>query len=270
MTEVKEVATPPTGEAVKPVAEVQTEVKNEQPAEQKPEAKGETPAEGEKAQQTIAEVLEPEAKVEKPKAPETVGLDKYLKEKDKRKALENELAELRQKHQDGATDKEVSDDINEIAEEYDIDPKFLTGIVKAVETRVRSEYDEKLKPLTEEKERTRQATAFQTSFETALANVPEYKNVVDMETIRQLSMLRDSSGKLVNGTKTIEQLIEQTYANALGGKRTFETTTPRGGQEPAEIDFAKAQKNTEYFKEIMANPTLKRKYNEGLEKRLKL
>jgi len=92
--------------------------------------------------------------------------------------------------------------------------------------------------------------------------MPEYENLVNREVIKVLSL--DPK----NANKTFAQLIEETYGKAITGKRTIETTKPGGGKEPTEIDFDKALKDTEYFKEIMSNPTLKKKYNDSISSRV--
>jgi hypothetical protein len=67
-----------------------------------------------------------------------------------------------------------------------------------------------------------------------------------------------------NSNKTISQLIEETYGNALPGKRSIEQNKPGGSKESGEIDFDRAKKDGSYFKEIMADPGLKKKYNDNL------
>jgi len=58
------------------------------------------------------------------------------------------------------------------------------------------------------------------------------------------------------------QILEEAYGNAITGKRTIETTKPGGGKEPTEVDYHRAQTDSEYFKQIMDSPNLKKKYNE--------
>jgi len=201
--------------------------------------------------------------------PQTVGLDKYLDTKRELKEAQAKIKELSD-NKGNKSNSELSQDINELANEYNIDPDFMAKLVNGVKGEVKSEYDSKLKPILEKEEKAQFKVTFDQKYNLALENMPEYKTVVNPQVIETLFLLRDSSGKLVNGNKTIEQLIEDTYSNAIGGKRTLETTTPRGGKEPTEIDFNKASTNAEYFKEIMANPTLKAKYNKNIEDRLNL
>jgi len=71
-----------------------------------------------------------------------------------------------------------------------------------------------------------------------------------------------------NKDKTFSALLEEAYGSALGGKRTIETTTPRGGADNTKVDAERAQKDPEYRKEVFANPDLKKQYNESLTDRL--
>jgi hypothetical protein len=228
-----------------------------------PEVEEKTPTEPtEQKEQTIGEVLE--TKPEEPKEKPTIGLDKFLEIKKENKQLAKALKDLEAKLDTGATSEEISDDLNDLAEEFDVDKKFLSKLEKKIESRLESKFESKLKPLTEEKTIKRIDEAFKTHFTKALEEMPEYTNIVNPDVIKQLSL------NPANSKKTFQQLIEETYGNALGGKRTIETSQPRGGKEPTEIDFERARKDTAYFNEVMSNPTLKAKYNSSIESRLNL
>lgn len=233
----------------------------------------------EAVQDTTAQETAPEIKQEtindivaEPKeAPkETVGLDKYMQEKKTRQAFEKKVADLEAQIAAGATREEISSDVNDIANEYNIDPTFLATLTKSIESKLEGKIQDKLKPITEEKERAKFEVTFNERLTNAIENMPEYEKVINPTVIKQLFLLRDENGKLVNGNISLEQLIENTYANAIGGKRTMESGKPTGRQEPAEIDFDKAKRDTTYFSEIMSNPTLKAKYNSSIERRLNL
>ncbi len=215
---------------------------------------------------TIADLIG-QTEVEEPKEePKTVGLDKFLEEKKARKALEKEVKDLKKLVEEGGTKQEVDASIESIAEEYpDVDPKFLSKLAQAIEAKTNKSVDDKIsskiKPIEEKDKMKEVKTAFSKGFGEALKEMPEYQNIVNEDVIFKLSLLRE------NGNKTFAQLIEETYSNALGGKRTMETTTPRGGKEPESLDFDKARSNTEYFKEVMNNPKLKAEYNDKMIKR---
>lgn len=215
----------------------------------------------EQKEQTIGEVLETEPKKEeKP----TVGLDKFLELKKENKELNKRLKEIEKNIEKGATSDDISDDLSELAEEFDVDPKFLSKLEKTIRTKSEKELESRIKPLTEKEAKAEIDKRFNTHFEKTIAEMPEYAKIVNPEVIKQLSL------NPANGKKTFAQLIEETYGNAIGGKSTIETVKPTGRNEPEAIDFDRAKRDTNYFREIMANPSLKAKYNDSIEQRLKL
>jgi len=215
-----------------------------------------------KQQDTINDI------VQEPAPKETVGLDKYMHEKKSRQAVEKRLAELEAQMASGATRDEIYADVDSIANEYNVDPDFLAKLTKQIESGLDSKIQDKLRPITEEKEKAKFDVTFNERLSNALEQMPEYSKVINPEVIKQLFLLRDNNGKLVHGNISLEQLIENTYVNAIGGKRTLESAQPRGRQEPTDIDTARMQTDGTYYKEVMSNPTLKAKYNSGLADRL--
>jgi hypothetical protein len=97
---------------------------------------------------------------------------------------------------------------------------------------------------------------------TALENAPEYKEVVNVEVIKALAF------NPANANKTYKQLIEEAYGNAVTGRRTIETTTPRGGAKDTKVDMRRAQSDSAYRHEVLADPELRKQYNEGLTDRV--
>lgn len=245
---------------------VETEKKPEgdAPADTKPE---EGKDEGEK---TVGEIIEAKKPSEK-KEPETVGLDKFLEEKKARKAAEKKLKELESRLDDGEKlDADtISDEIVAIGEEFEVDPKFLSKLTKALTKKAAAEADAKvtdrLKPLEEKDREERLDKTFKTHFDAALEKFPpELAKIVKPDVIKTLSL--DPR----NSKKTFSDLIEETYGHVVPGKRSIEKTTPGGGKEPEPIDFDKARRDPAYFREIMADPKRKKAYNEGIEHRIGL
>lgn len=228
-----------------------------------PEVEEKTPTEPtEQKEQTIGEVLQ--TKTEESKEKPTIGLDKFLEIKKENKQLAKAIKDLEAKLESGATSEEISDEVDDLADEFNVDKTFLSKLEKRIESRMESKMESKLKPLAEENTAKRIDEAFTKHFSKAIEDMPEYANVVNPNVIKQLSL------NPANGKKTFQELIEETYGNALGGKRTIETSQPRGGKEPTEVDFDRAKRDTEYYKEVMSNPTLKAKYNNNLASRLNL
>lgn len=207
-------------------------------------------------EQTIGDVLETK---EEPKP--TVGLDKFLEIKKENKQLAKALKELESKIASGASSDEVSDDLNDLAEEFDVDKTFLSKLEKKIESRIESKFESKLRPLAEEKKAERIDKLFNEHFTKTIDEMPEYANIVNPAVIKQLSLNPD------NSKKTFAQLIEETYGGALGGKRTIESSKPTGRNEPEKLDFERARKDTNYFNEVLKNPELKREYNKAMTSR---
>lgn len=208
--------------------------------------------------QTISEMLGD--KPEKVEDPKTIGLDKFLHEKKERKALEKEVKDLRKLIEEGGNKEEISESLSELSEEYpDVDPKFLQKLAKTIKAETEKGFEEKLsskfKPIEEKERGEKLKTVFNKNYTEAIETMPEYKKVVNENVIFKLSLLPE------NGDKTFVELIEETYSNALGGKRTLNTTTPGGGKEPEPLDVARAARDGEYFKQVMADPKLKEAYN---------
>lgn len=227
--------------------------------------------EEEKKEPTIKEALGT-AKTE-PKGKENLIPEAaFLEEKKGRKEAERKLKELEESIKAGATKEEISEDLDALAEEYGIDKDFLKKFEKATTAKAKAAAKKELEdeaaarraPVEEKEKQDRIDTAFKKGFGAAMEKFPELKGIVKEGVIKTLSL------DPANADKTFSQLIEETYGDARSGKRTIENPTPRGGKEPGEIDFDKARKNTEYFKEIMADPELKKKYNAGIEKRINL
>lgn len=208
---------------------------------------------------TIGETLNPNPAPVVEKQPNTVPESAFLNEKKSRKDAERRVKELEDLIRDGGTRKEVSASVKSIAEKYEIDPTFLEeygqSIYNEIESKLRAEVDSKFKPL-EEKERQKEIdNKFDVHYTKAINSMPEFKEVVNPSVIKALSLLPQ------NANKTFSQLIEETYGSAITGKRTLPVTTPGGGKEPAPLDYARANSDKAYFKEVMADPKLKAEYN---------
>lgn len=209
----------------------------------------------EEVQQTIEEMSDvPEKRV--------VDEHVFVAEKKARKAAEKELKALRESIENGASAQDVYDDISDISEEYDIDPQFLKKFASTIKAQTERDLETKLSSKLSEKERVEKFDKnFENAFNKALERGPEFSSIANMEVIKQLARLPQ------NSRKTVSQLLEETYGNALTGKRTIETTQPAGGKDPEPLDFDKAQKDIEYFNKVMADPKRKAQYNELMLKK---
>jgi hypothetical protein len=215
--------------------------------------------EAEEQEATVEEALQVE---ETPKEPDTVGLDKFLDVKKKNKELKRELEDLKSRIDDGASKREVSADIRALADEHNVDPEFLERFAEAVRHKTEEVVEAKLKPLTEREALNRREQLFQQHLDATLKEMPEYKDVINVNILKQLAF------NPANAKMTFKQLLEATYGNVVGTERkTIETATPRGGAKSQPLDYDKAQGDTAYFNEIMGDPDLKRQYNEEMLRR---
>ncbi len=223
-----------------------------------PEPAAPAPAEPAKSEPTVAEMMGQ-------KKVENVPIARLNKEIQRKKELEKEVQDLRDKLASGnTTEAQVSTDLKALAEEHNIDPTFLDKLAKTIKAQAESDMEEKLRPLTERDAKDTRDKAFNEHFSKTLEAMPEFKGVVNPSVIKQMAMNPE------NSEKTFSQLIEEAYGNTIQGKRTMETNVPRGGGRPEGLDVARATKDSEYFKEVMANPELRRQYNEGITSRVKL
>lgn len=219
--------------------------------------------------QQIAEEVAPTGD-KKPEGEDKVPLATFLDVKKDAKRLEKQVAELQAQISSGDfSKKEVSASIEAMAEKFDVDPAFMSEFRQTILAEVTAEAEKKageiLKPILErdadltKKEREAQIEkAFRKHYGEALERMPEFNEIADADTIKALSLLPQ------NANKTFAQLIEDTYGKAIVGKRTIEPTKPNGGKEPTSLDFEKARADTEYFKQVMANPQLKAEYNKKM------
>ena len=229
-------------------------------------SEAEAPIEEAKQDQVLGDVLQTAPKKET--EVKTVGLDKFLDIKKQNKELKREMERLQERIENGESTFDVSEDIESIAEEFNVDKRFLNKLEKSIrssmDTELETKVSERMKPLEQERKQKDMDKIFEGIYGQALERMPEYANVIDKDTVRSLATLKE------NATLSLPQLIEKMYGKSISGRKTVETTTPRGGKESQEIDYNLAVKDPTYFKEIMADPNLKKKYNDNLEARLSL
>jgi hypothetical protein len=200
------------------------------------------------------------------KKPEAVPLSKFLDVKKEKKELEAKVRDLQEQVRSGADKREVNAELKDIADKYDVDPKFLSELSDIIYSKAKGDVEEqlnsKLKPLEARDKEEKINKAFEQHYQNAISVIPEYEAVVNKDVIKTLSLLP------ANSKKTFQQIIEETYGNSVTGKKTMEKSTPRGGKT-AELDSSRL-KDPSYYKEVMSNPELKKEYNKGLVDRINL
>ena len=241
-------------------------------------------AAAEQAKQTEAAKLEAEAKA-KADAEKNNTVGKLFNKGEKKearvvpeavlietkKALKEAQATIEEMKSSGATKKEINASLKEIAEKYEVDEDFVNDIASAVKSDTDKELDEKissrLKPIEEKERREQTSKMFKDAYKTALENLgEEYKKVASEATIQALA--REASSDPDRKDLTIEQILRETYGHLIKGtKKSVENIRPKDGANQTAIDFDRAKTDTEYYKEIMADPQLKAEYNKDLHKR---
>ena len=232
------------------------EKENITPAEEvtQPEVQPEVTPETE--QETIGDAID-----DKPTIPNQIPYDRFKEVNDKNKALEAKLEQLQSKATDeGMSKGAISKDLQSLASEYDVDANFVTAMASIIKAEAQAGVEAKLKPLTDRETAQKVDIAIKRGYDKAIANLPDYADVVNEDIITQLAKLPQ------NKNKTFKQLIEDTYASSLKGRATIESTNPGGGNEPEPLDFVKAKQDGAYFAKIMANPKLKAEYNANMLK----
>lgn len=225
------------------------------------EAVAETKVEAKK-EETISEILgtQEEPKKEVKMVPEAVLLD-----------VKRELKELKKSIKEGTSEKkEVNATLKDLADKYSLDSEFLSDLKESLMADLKgseskSEVEEKLTSklqALEDKERLEKIdAAFQKGLGKALEQAPEYEKIVNKEVIKALSL--DPR----NANKTINQLIDEAYGHLVVGKRTIEPANGSSRNDNT-IDMDKVNTDKEYLKKVLADPVLKKQYNEGLVNRL--
>lgn len=208
--------------------------------------------------ETIGEALNPTQKKD-----DSVPLSTFLEMKKENKELARQMKDLKKSIEQGASRKEVSTDLQALSEKHGVDADFLQEFAETVRAQSQAEVEEKLKPLKEGERAKKIDEAFSTHFQKAMAQVPEFEGIVNRDVIKTLSL------NPANANKTFIQIIEESYGHLVQGKRTLDTATTRAGKNDSlDVDMDRAKKDSTYFNDVMANPTLKKKYNDTLTDRL--
>jgi hypothetical protein len=233
---------------------VPAEESKETPVESQPEEKELTAGEVFANEEVPAPVKEPKM------VPEAVLIE-YKKDA---KDLKKQVEELKDIIKSGQSRGQVSEDVRQLADEFGITEDAVESLIKKVGEITNKDVEEKLRPL-QEKERAMNADkTFNEHFEKLMESMPEYKDIANRDIIKTLSL--DPR----NSNKSFGKIIEEAYGHLVVGKKTLETTQARGGNSDAPIDFQRAVKDVEYYKELMSNPELKKKYNEHMLSNLKI
>lgn len=226
------------------------------------------PTDGSSPEETVTpteetlESLNPEVPEEKS---ETVPLKKYMEEKRSAKeaearaeALATELAKVKSNITEMSVPA-VNDALVKLAETHDVSPEFLAQFMALAETttaakireELSKEYDPKIAQIEQERQADTRDKKFNDLYSKLLASAPEYDGIVNKDVLKSLAL------NPANAKKTLSQIAEEAYGNAVKGSKSIESHSPgsRGGDEvdlsnPTDADFDK----------INADPTLKKQW----------
>lgn len=238
------------------------ETKSEVVPDQEQPAKAENNIE----EKSVGEVLNPIEKETISQEKATVPLSTFLEMKKETKSAQKQINDLKKIIEDGASKSEIIKGIKEIANEHNVDENFLQEFASTVKAQTEQDIDEKiaskLRPYEEKTNNERIDKTFNSYYDKVLETMPEYKGIINKDVIKSLSL------DVKNKDKTFNKIIEEAYGHLITGKRTIETSMPRGGKDDNQtIDYSKIQ-SKEYFTEVMNNPVLKEKYNQEMMSRL--
>lgn len=224
--------------------------------EVQPEVAPEAPAEEAKPQQTMGEMMgtQPVVETKVEKKDDTVPLSAFLDLKKDLKEMKEALKEAKDSKGNVA-----SADVAAIAEQFGVDAGFLEQYGKTIADKTQKELEAKFMPLLEKQDREKRqvetAQLFEKVFNDALTELPEYGKVVNKDVIKALAF------SPANANKTLPQIIEETYGNAIQGRPSIETTRPAPNKEE-HVDFDKM--TPEQAAEASADPRQAGKYTEYL------
>lgn len=218
---------------------------------------------------TLGEALGTKADAGEPKMiPEAdvIGMRKSIKN------LNKELKLLKESKAEGATKTEIGDQLAKLKAKWPDNSEFIDEFSQAILGSVKTIDDDELDEKISSKVKTEKEAIdpkkldaiFDEHYDKTLEAMPEYKDIANKAVIKALAL------NPANANKTFGKILEEAFGHLVTGKKTLEKTKPGGGKDATEIDYNRAAKDTKYFAEIMADPTLKKEYNSNLEKRLKL
>lgn len=177
------------------------------------------------------------------KKDETVPLSKYMEEKNARKALE---AALRDKSKASGETEINSEDLDDLAKEFDLDPGFVKKFAKTVEARAEKRAEAKIAPIIQKERETESVNNFNRDFDKSILAVYGQEAEKFREHFQRLAF----DPNLVH-YDTLEALREAYFPTLKAAAKPTKDTNVEGGSQAAPgksdaetIDFAKMDEDT--------------------------
>lgn len=221
----------------------------------------EAPAEEESSEEQ-EQTLDNLQKDNKSSKPENIPYDRFKEVNDQLKDSKDVIADLTAKLEaksEPVTKADATKGLAEIAKEHNLDPDILGKVADQIKAEALAQVQEQLAPITAANKQAQADKVFETMYQNALEKNPAFKDVVNKDVIKQLAFNPS------NANKTLPQLLKEVYGNVSksNGKTETMESSQNGKPEAIEsIDYKRAQTDEAYFKQIMADPALKKEYND--------
>lgn len=184
------------------------------------------------------------------------------------KALQVEIEKLRMMGVTGEQKPhEISDSIKSLALEYNVDENFLSKVFSTVEktttaklqNEIDKKYSTKIDRLEQERQMEKAEKKFEQIFDKTIKEMPEYDGVVNKDVIKSLAFNPS------NAKKTLQQIVEETYSNAITGRKSIESS--HASKEPTTPDILNP--SAEDWSKIESSPEQKDKWSKSTEEALR-
>lgn len=205
---------------------------------------------------------------------DTVPLKKYMETKrsaaeadERARALEAELAKVKS-NLTSMSVPAVNDELTRLAQEHNADPELLAklmGMAKTVTAaEIKAELDKEYAPafsrIEAERSQEKAEKKFDDLYSKTLKEMGEYEGIVNKDVIKSLAF------NPANAKKTLPQILEEAYGNAVTGKRSIESSHP-GSRSADDVDLTNP--NGADFDRINADPSLKAKWASQAEAQIR-
>lgn len=220
--------------------------------------------------ETLGDVLHEE----KPKN-EAVPLKKFMDEKRSRQeaeaqveSLQAQIAQLQQGTLSGMPVGQINDHIKAITDKYpDVSPEFIAEVIstattvsaKQIREEIEKDYNPKLEAIERERSAEKMDQRFTELYSKTIKEMPEYKGIVNKEAIKALAL------NPVNKSKTMAQIIEETYGNAIVGRKSIE---PAHASREPEAPNTDNPTTPEDWDKIERDPVARKKWADQAQNQL--
>lgn len=205
---------------------------------------------------------------------DTVPLKKYMETKrsaadaeERARVLETELAKVKS-NLTSMSVPAVNDELTRLAQEHNADPELLAklmGMAKNVTAaEIKRELDQEYAPtlsrIEAERSQERAEKKFDDLYSKTLKDMGEYDGIVNKDVLKSLAF------NPANAKKTLPQILEEAYGNAVSGRKSIESSHP-GSRSADDVDLTNP--NGADFDRINADPSLKAKWASQAEAQIR-